>query len=196
MLLFCGVMNGDITARRQKSPQIDEALFQRIAQDDRDAFETLYRATEKAVYAYILSIVKNPFDAQDVMQDTYLKIRSAAHLYQPMGKPMAWIFTISKNLCLMRLREHGRQADPEEYKLEDSLDFSYLTDREDRLVLQAALRILDDKEREIILLYAVSGFKHREIAQNLQMPLSTVLSKYRRGLKKLQKYLLEKEGIV
>ncbi|HWT27812.1 MAG TPA: sigma factor-like helix-turn-helix DNA-binding protein, partial [Mobilitalea sp.] len=77
--------------------------------------------------------------------------------------------------------------------MEDDLSFSYVTDSDDRLVLQAALEILNVEEREIILLHAISGFKHREIADNLGMPLATVLSKYNRGLGKLRKHLKGQE---
>ena len=51
--------------------------------------------------------------------------------------------------------------------------------------------VVDDEEREIILLHAISGFKHREIAKSLGFSLGTVLSKYNRGLKKLKKHLSE-----
>ena len=57
---------------------------------------------------------------------------------------------------------------------------------EDRLVLQDALARLGAEEGQIVLLHAVTGLKHREIAQLLELPLSTVLSKYHRGLKKLK----------
>ena len=57
---------------------------------------------------------------------------------------------------------------------------------EDRQVLQDALARLGAEERRIILLHAVAGLKHRETAQLLELPLSTVLSKYHRGLKKLR----------
>ena len=60
---------------------------------------------------------------------------------------------------------------------------------EDRAVLQAALGALDDQERQAVLLHAVSGLKHREIAEILELPLPTVLSKYHRALKKLRKQL-------
>ena len=53
-------------------------------------------------------------------------------------------------------------------------------------VLQEALARLSGEERRIVLLHAVTGLKHREIAQLLELPLSTVLSKYHRGLKKLK----------
>jgi RNA polymerase sigma-70 factor (ECF subfamily) len=66
-----------------------------------------------------------------------------------------------------------------------------VTDLEDRMVLEQVLAHLTEEEREIILLYAVSGMKHKEISESLGMKLSTVLSKYHRGLKKLRTYLEE-----
>lgn len=172
---------------------IDEAIFTRIAENDMAAFETFYRQTERILYAYVLSMLKNHDDALDVVQDTYLKIRAAAHLYKPMGKPMAWVFTIARNLSVSKLRFKTRNDSLEVDDLENDLSFSYVTDHEDRLVLQTALKILSEEENQIILLHAISGFTHREIADSLGMKLSTVLSKYHRGLKKLKKYLTEQE---
>ena len=63
---------------------------------------------------------------------------------------------------------------------------------EDQTVLEAALNTLTVEERQVVLLHAVSGLKHREIAKLLEMPLPTVLSKYRRSLSKLKKKL---EGV-
>lgn len=57
---------------------------------------------------------------------------------------------------------------------------------EDRAVLEAALNILSDQERQIVVLHAAAGLKHREIAKLLELPLPTVLSKYRRALSKLK----------
>ena len=66
------------------------------------------------------------------------------------------------------------------------------SDRSDEaMVLREAMRILSAEERQIVLLHAVSGLKHREIADDLGMPLATVLSKYRRALAKLRKRLSE-----
>ena len=75
---------------------------------------------------------------------------------------------------------------------DDGLDFSRVEDHDDRIALEGAFSVLTDEERNIILLHANSGMKHREIASLLNIPLSTVLSKYRRGLKKLKNYM---EGV-
>ncbi|WP_228881543.1 RNA polymerase sigma factor [Acetobacterium wieringae] len=192
LFLSMMVLNDTVSTEKQKL-NIDEAIFNRIANDDMAAFEELYRLTERTVYAFVLSTLKNHDDTLDVVQDTYLKIRAAAHLYQPMGKPMAWVFTIARNLAISKIRSKQKNDNLEMTDLENDLNFSYVSDQEDRLVIQTALKILNSEETEIILLHAISGFTHREIAKNLDMKLSTVLSKYHRGLKKLKKYLIEQE---
>ena len=194
MILFLSmVVPPDPSTEHHKKLKIDEKLFARIAADDMAAFEELYRVTERSVYAFVLSILKNHDDALDVAQDTYLRIRAAAHLYKPMGKPMAWVFTIARNLSISKIRSRKLSDSVQVDDLENDLSFSYVTDSGDKLVLQTAFKILSDQEREIILLHTISGFAHREIAESLNMPLSTVLSKYHRGLKKLKKYLKEQE---
>lgn len=176
---------------KHRNIKIDESIFTRIAENDKAAFEELYLLTQKSVYSFALSILKNHEDAMDVLQETYLKIRGAAHLYKPMGKPLAWIFTITRNLAMSKLRTWNKTMAIPEEELEGDITFSYVTDHDDKLVLKAALTILELEEREIILLHAVSGFKHREIADNLGLSLGTVLSKYQRALGKLRKYLKE-----
>ena len=89
----------------------------------------------------------------------------------------------------MKLRERARTQDlpPEDWE-SFSIDSHDVT-TEDRTVLTAALSTLSDEERQIIMLHVTAGLKHREIAQLLELPLSTVLSKYRRALAKLKQKL-------
>ncbi|MBR2716874.1 MAG: sigma-70 family RNA polymerase sigma factor, partial [Oscillospiraceae bacterium] len=90
-------------------------------------------------------------------------------------------------ICLMKLRQRNRySAAPVEDR---RMEFSQIEDREDRIVLETAFRVLSEEERQIIMLHAVSGLKHREISELLQRPLSTVLSRYSRGIKKLRREL-------
>ncbi len=196
MMIFMNIIDEQSTYPIDKGKLVlDEGIFIRIGNEDRDAFEEFYHLTEHSVYAFVLSIVKDHHDALDVMQDTYLKIRAAAHLYKPMGKPMAWVFTIARNLSMSKLRAKKLVDNIQVDDIENDLSFSYVTDYEDKLVLQAALKILNEQERQVILLHAVSGLAHHEIAKNLDMPLSTELSKYHRGLKKLKKHLVE-QGVL
>lgn len=172
--------------------KIDESLFSRIGAGEKDAFCELYEQISNIVFSYALSLLRNREDAEDAMQETFLKIRSAAHLYVPMGKPMAWIFTIARNICLAKYRRKKRYSGVSVDEVKEPLDFSQIEDREDRIVLETAFEVLSEEECRIIILHAVSGMKHREIGELLQLPVSTVLSKYNRGLKKLRRELEEK----
>lgn len=177
--------------RPGSDPQQLEQLLAQIALGSQSAFEMLYRATDSAIYGYALSLTKNHHEAQDVMMDTYLKIRCAAHLYVPQGKPMAWILTITKNLAFTRLRAAGRQIPTEEIE-ESSPPFD--RDTEEAIALEQAMQVLGEQERQILVLHAVTGLKHREIAEITGLPLATVLSKYARSLKKLRKVLLDESA--
>lgn len=172
----------------------DEELLKQIGTGDEDAFRQLYHNTDRTVYSFILSILKNPQDAEEVMQETYLKIWTSAASYHSQGKPLAWIFTIARNLCYMRFRDQKRQADMglDDLNGEETGELCLpLENLADAMVLRSALEILKEDERQIVLLHASAGLKHREIASNLQMPLATVLSKYNRAIKKLKQYLRE-----
>ncbi len=191
MLVFEAVVYE--TPVQQVGIQLDESLFPRIALEDKAAFCALYEACSSAVFAYALSILRNRADAEDAMQDTFLKIRSAAHLYKPQGKPMAWVFTITRNICLMMYRKKAHVIQMNDEDREPDLGLDQIENVEDRLTLEKAFSVLQEDTCQIIMLHAVSGMKHREIAGLLNMPLSTVLSKYKRGIKKLRKEL---EGMI
>lgn len=176
-------------SQKREAISIDESLFYKIGAGEKEAFCELYEQTSNAVFSYALSLLRNREDAEDAMQETYLKIRSAAHLYRPMGKPMAWILTIARNICLMKFRrqKHYSAVRPEE--IAEAPDCRQIEDREDRIVLETAFQVLSREECQIIILHAVSGIKHREISEILCLPLSTVLSRYSRGMKKVREQL-------
>jgi RNA polymerase sigma-70 factor (ECF subfamily) len=122
-------------------------------------------------------------------------VHSAAANYSSSGKPMAWIITIAKNLCLMKLRERKKKAEVEDEDFFINAQYnedSRLTP-EDAFILNECMNELSDEERQIVVLHVVSGFKHREIASFLDMALPTVLSKYHRALKKLKNSLSKGE---
>ena len=176
----------------EPDPDADAALedcIARIAGGDKDALADLYSRTRPAVYGFALSIVKNAHDAEDILHDACLQVWNAAGGYRRQGKPMAWLLTVARNLALMRLRERGKTQEltDEEWSALPARAPDVTT--EDRHVLRAALSVLSEQERQVVMLHAVTGLKHREIAQLLELPLATVLSKYNRSMKKLQNIL-------
>ena len=164
-------------------------LLLRVAGGDRDALAELYRRTRAAVYGLALSYLKNAHDAQDLTQDVYVQVWDCAGQYRPTGSPMGWLLTVCRNLCLMRLRREERHAALSEEEWDAIPAQKCGLDADERALLQGALARLADEERRVVLLHAVTGMKHREIAALLELPLPTVLSKYHRALKKMRSLL-------
>ena len=134
-------------------------------------------------------VSENAHDAQDITQDVYVQVWDGAEQYRPTGSAMGWLLTVCRNLCLMRLRREERHAALSEEEWDAIPARESGLDADERALLQHALAQLSDEERRIVLLQAVTGMKHREIAALLELPLPTVLSKYHRALKKMRAYL-------
>ena len=176
----------------QKEPLCQEMLIKAIADGDGDAFRQFYQETARPVYSFILSLTQSPQEAEDVMQDTYLSVWTKAEDYIPQGKPLAWVFTIARNLCYMRFREQKKHSfvGLEELEgMEEGESCQPIEQAAERKVLLDALKKLRQQERQIVLLHAAAGLKHREVARALKLPLATELSKYNRSMKKLQELL-------
>ena len=168
--------------------QLDQWIL-RIGQGDRDALAELYRATVTPVYAYALSMLKNRHDAEDVLQDCYVAICRSAISYTRQEKPMAWIMTITRNLCLKLLRQQKRYV-----SLEDTYFGAEDTSTDDRLLLASCMKLLSDQDRQIVVLHAVAGCTHAQIGKHLGLKTGTVLSKYHRAIHKLR-HSLGKEDL-
>lgn len=191
-MLFLGNISVGHAETDPVKPLCDDLLIEAVASGDQEAFKQLYESTNKTIYSFILSILKNVQDSEEVMQETYMKIWTSASGYQSQGKPLAWMFTIARNLCYMRFREqkHKSNLTLDDLNEQETGEVCIqIENAADRMVLKAALELLKEDERQIVLLKNTSGMKHREIAKALNLPLSTVLSKYNRAIKKLEDHL-------
>ena len=171
----------------RKNVCIPTELMQKIAKGDNKAFEELYYLTYKPLYSFLLSMTKNHEDASDLMQETYIKVRGACHLYKD-NNPMAWIMKIAKNQFLMDLRKkkNVQFCSYDEYFYEISANVDGIKKAEDRIYLEKLLNKIPSDELEIIVMHISMGLKHKEISEILDIPLGTVLSKYHRAIKKLK----------
>ncbi len=170
---------------------VNEKILTDIAGGSAAAFKELYALTSDTVYGFALSILKNSHDAEDIMQEVYIKIYNNADTYQHQGKPMAWILTIVRNMCYNKIRDTKQHDDISDHAhyISDNCHESGIN----AIVLEEAMNVLNEDERQIVMLHSIAGMKHREIADIVDMPVSTVLSKYNRSLKKLKKALEGRE---
>ena len=161
-----------------------------ISYGDNNAFAKLYEMTKKGIYAYLYSFYQNPWDTENGVQTVYLKVKQYASTYKHGTDARAWLFQIAKNLALNDLKKQKRETTADINTLEYH---GKTTETASGEVFEAINKALNEGERQIVILHVLWGYKHREIASELNMPLGTVLSKYKTSIEKLQKYLKKGE---
>ncbi len=161
-----------------------DIILKKVAQGDNVAFERLYIETKRGVYGFLLSYFNNSADCEDAMQNTYLKIRQNICQYKSGSNGLAWILQIAKNTALNELRAKANREKllPEVVETEHTFDNF---DTKDAIVT-IMKRVLDEEEQRIVILHAVWGYKHKEIAALLNVSLGTVTSKYKRAVDKIK----------
>ena len=176
------------------APALDRSALERlliaVAAGEQEALAELYHRTRAAVYGMALSYLHNAHDAQDLTQDVFVRVWGCGAQYRPTGSPMGWLLAVCRNLCLMQLRSENRHTPLTDAEWDAIPAEETGLSADERTLLQQALAGLGEEERRVVLLHAVTGLKHREIAALLELPLPTVLSKYHRALKKMRSFLV------
>ncbi len=176
------MLNKEPINKRIDHKIIDKLLFE-LSLGNMESFHNLYELTKTSVYGYSLSLLKNHNDALDNMQDVYVKIHENINSYKSNQTPMSWILTITKNLALMKIRKQKKIVSGE---INEEIFVNDCLKEEDKIFLREILEKLSEEERQIVLFHLVAELKHKEIAELLELKLSTTLSKYHRALKKIR----------
>ena len=166
---------------------------------ERTAFETEALAALDSLYRTALRLTRVPADAEDLVQETYLKAFRAADTFEPGTNLRAWLFTILHNTARNRARDRARDAVTVDSETVDQAAAGSVYDRmapaptpesillKDTLTpeLQAAIDELPDVFREAVWLRDVEEFSYAEIASMLNIPAGTVMSRISRGRRML-----------
>lgn len=149
---------------------------------DQTTLAILYKAHSSGLYGFAYSIVKNKSKAEDVLQETFTK--AIMHLDISRGEKAnkAWLYITAKNTALDMLRKdkHTVAIDELFEPMADS------PNQDEIIMLNSALKSLDDTERQIVMLHVAGGMKYREIADVLTIPQGTVGWIYSKARKKLK----------
>ena len=164
--------------------------MERIRARDADAFEALYDAYHRLVYGVALRMVGDVASAEDITQAVFLKVWSAPNLFRS-GNFGAWIVRVTRNRALDALRSrasHQESALPESLPESESIeDVTFAHIDADRV--RAALDLLPREQREPIELGFFGGITHEEIARRSGIPLGTIKTRIRTGLRRLRSAL-------
>ena len=148
-----------------------------------------------ALYSYALTLTRNSTEAEDLVQETYLRAASAAN--RPAGNNLkGWLFVIMRNAWLNQLRHRNSgprfvDLEPNEQPVDQAQESPHVVyiRKLEREQVREAIESLPDAYREIVVLRDIEGFTYQEIAMVLNCPAGTVMSRLGRARGKLRKVL-------
>ncbi len=170
-------------------------LIEAVAQGESDAFRRLYEATSSKLFGVAIRILRRSDLAEDVVQDTYLKIWDNAAGYRPgFGSPLGWMVTITRNRAIdvLRKRSESQLGDENGDEIEDTTlpdPFRLASQNSELRAFLGCLKQLDEKQQESLLMAYYYGYTHEEIASRFATPVGTVKSWIRRGLARIRECL-------
>ncbi|RPH92722.1 MAG: sigma-70 family RNA polymerase sigma factor [Calditrichaeota bacterium] len=182
-------------------PEIsDEELIQRFQNDELPAYDLIVMRYKDQLLNFAFRFLGNYEEAEDIVQETFLRLFRKRHAYRQIAKFSTWIYTIAGNLAKTELRKRKRRKlisisdmgfDDKEYELEDEMADterqvnSTMTD----VIIQKAISELSPRFRQVIILRDIQELSYEEIGSILHIPLGTVKSRVNRARLKLQSKL-------
>jgi RNA polymerase sigma-70 factor, ECF subfamily len=179
----------------------DLRLLQRIVARDERALAELYDRHSRLAFSVIRYILRSPSDAEEVLQETFVRVWSRAESYdERLGSPVAWLTRIARNRAIDRLRarraredvnvqldsssepERRRSDEPTTGKTPEVL----IQDSAVAGAVRGALATLPVAQRELIEAAFFEGYTHQELASRFGVPLGTVKTRIRTGLTSLR----------
>jgi RNA polymerase sigma-70 factor (ECF subfamily) len=179
--------------------QTDEELVQKAQQDDERAFGKLVERYETKVYSLAIKMLRNPEDAEDVLQDTFLRAYRGIKSFQGNSTFSTWIYRITANSALMRLRKKQLptvsidDADEREAPI-NIADWSpgpveQLLTQETQKAMDEAIEALPPEFKQVFILRDVEELSNAEVAEILDLSVAAVKSRLHRARLKVRNRL-------
>lgn len=185
-----------VTLSLEATRQADAELMERVASRQELAFEEFVQATALSVVRAVFNVLRNKAIADEVVQEVYLEAWRIAHRYQPeLGSARTWITVIARRRAIDRVRREQSSVSREAAYV-SALDLLDLLDpadiavhAEDHVRLYRALHGLSDVQRTALALAYFYGYTQSEMATFLGVPLGTVKTRVRDGLKRIRELI-------
>ena len=156
----------------------------------------IWETYHKDLYQFIISKVKDTTIADDILQETFIKIHVKLSSLQDKSKLRSWIFAIARNTIYDYFRISGNTVEIDEIDAVSDEDLDKKTDHTAHDCLLGIMLNMPKKYREPLFLYDIKGIKQNEISEQLQLPLATVKSQIQRARKKVAQGFMDCCGFV
>ncbi len=168
-------------------------LAKALKYGDIAAFDELYQKTYNVVYFSVLSILKDRSLAEDITQDTYMRLLKNISRYEE-NNFIGYLVTMAKNLAFNEYTSRKRTTYSDidlDFLSHFSLQSHIEIDLEHRDIIENALKVLDETERNVVIMHTIGGLSHKEIATVTEKPLGTITWLYAKAVKKMKATLKE-----
>jgi len=176
------------------------SLLPAVARGDLAAFEALYDRYSGTLYALLLRILGSPEDAQEVLQEAFVKVWTSAKMFDAVrGSEIAWLISVARSRGIDKLRSRKIRGEREnDAGREISIQSSFVDNKtgadeairsEERTAVRGAMAELPAAQRIALELAYFEGLSQSEIAERLQEPLGTIKTRMQLGMKKLRERL-------
>lgn len=179
----------------------DEELILMFQNDDIEAFNEIVFRYKNKVVNFLYRYTGNRDEAEDLAQDTFVKVFRSKHLYKEVAKFSTWFYTIAVNTAKTNAKKKSRMStislsdfDPDNEKDYDLKDTGFMPDEianagTESYYIQQAINSLDEDFKNIIILRDIEDLEYEEIVKITGLPMGTVKSRINRGREKLKKIL-------
>jgi len=178
---------------------LDYALLRRVARGENGALAELIRRYQARLYQVAYRLLRDPLEAEDALQEIFLKVHGHAHRFEPKASVSAWLHRITANHCLNLLRARHPQ---ESLDREDSVDLpdthatplEALEEQDLSRRLEELLAALPENQRRALILKRFAGLSYQEIGEEMGLSPQAVdglLKRARQSLKKALKDYLD-----
>lgn len=161
-----------------------------ISDGNTHAVTVIYERMGRQILSLGRAVTGSQSSGEDVLQETVLKIIENIHTYRKDGNAKAWIMAIARNTAIdMKKRSSrlGTDSDTDRSELEGGREYDFSSTKQSEIMdVMSALSRLDDTDREIVVMKAMSGLKHKDIAKLLGITVDASKKRYRRALEKLR----------
>ncbi|MGG7176774.1 RNA polymerase sigma factor [Clostridium paraputrificum] len=164
--------------------KLDDWLVKSKDGDD-ESLGRLYSELKRPIFVLALSIVNDYQVAEDILQETFIKIMNNSEGYKKGSNAKAWIMTIARNISLNHLKKVKREEIRDDLAI--SGDGNFTEEVESTMEFLRLIEELNQEEKEIVALRLSAGISHMQISKLLNISLLNVRAKYSRAIKKLKK---------
>ncbi|MGN7386315.1 RNA polymerase sigma factor [Sporosarcina sp. SAFN-015] len=175
----------------------EQLWVQQVLAGDKQAYAHIINKYKNQLYATILRMTKNPQDAQDFVQDAFIKVYRNLDKYDASGSFSGWIYRVAINHCMDEFRKKRYSMTQividEERVVEPNHPELVFLKKEKSRQLERLIATLPEDERLIILLRYVNEISYEEIGEVMEVPTSTVRNKLHRAKKKMRE-TVKREG--